>query len=70
MCVAGSHVIKTLTFSVTVTKRDVARKRRSDRFPSVGDCKNVILTFGLAWAGPKHTGIGELVKNVRVCIDF
>ena len=49
---------KTLNLDVSGTKRDVAPKQRSDRFPSVGDCIHVTPPFEYEWATSRHTVIG------------
>ena len=56
--VAGSHVIKTLNLNVSGTKRNVAPKQRSDRFPSVEDHIHSTPTFEHAWTTLRHTVIG------------
>ena len=46
-------MIKTLDLNVSCTKRDVAPKERSDRFPSIGDHIQVTPTFEHIWATPR-----------------
>ena len=51
-------MLKILNLNVSGTKRDVAPKQRSDRFPSVGDHIHVTPTFEYVWTTPGHTVIG------------
>ena len=59
-------MIKTLNFNVFGTKRDVAPKKRPDRFPPIGDHIRITPTFEPT---PRHAVI-EVLKNLRSGIDF
>ena len=52
-------MIKTLDLNISDTKRDVAPKHRSDRFPSIVDHIQVTPTLEHTWAIPRHTGTGD-----------
>ena len=52
-------MIKNLDLNVFGTRRDVAPKQKSDRFPSTGDHIQVTPTFERAWVTPRHTVIGS-----------
>ena len=62
-------MIKTLDLNISGTKRDVAPKRRPDRFPSIGDHIQVTPTFEHTGATPRHTVIGGS-WNLRSVINF
>ena len=43
-----------------------APQRKTDKFPSAGDCKHATPTFGHTWAVPKHTVKEEEYQFLRL----